>query len=225
VRLGFDRVYEVGELDPVLDEEDREVVADQVVVALAGVELGRAATDVADRVGRAAGAGDGGEAHEHRRAPPGFGEEVRPGYFGEGLIALEVAVGPGPAGVHDPRRDAFVVETGELLPEVEVLHQGRPALPEGQGVVGVIDLDALVGGQLRVLVRDTVVFVQLPLLGIIGAGSVSIIRGRGRGVPLLVRDSGGFAAAIRRPGGLTRTRGPMRCPAQPTSHTGRDGRG
>ena len=54
VRVRLGGVDDVGELDAVLDEEDRHVVADKVEVALSGVELDREAADVADRVGRAA---------------------------------------------------------------------------------------------------------------------------------------------------------------------------
>ena len=68
VRLGLHGVDEVGELHRVLDEEHRDVVADEVPVALVGVELHREAAHVARGVGRAALAGDGREAHEHRRA-------------------------------------------------------------------------------------------------------------------------------------------------------------
>jgi hypothetical protein len=41
---------------------------------------------------------------------------------------------PGPArgaaGMHDPLGDALVIEAGDLLPEVEVLQQGRAVLRE-----------------------------------------------------------------------------------------------
>lgn len=47
VRFHLYRVDQVGELDRVLDEEDRDVVADQVPVAFAGVELHREAANVA----------------------------------------------------------------------------------------------------------------------------------------------------------------------------------
>src|SRR5690242_705737 len=56
---------EVRELHRVADEEDRRVVADQVVVALLGVELQREAAHVAPGVGAARLARDGGEACEH----------------------------------------------------------------------------------------------------------------------------------------------------------------
>ena len=73
IGLGLGRVDQVGELDAVLDEEDRDVVADEIEDALVGVELRREAADVADGVGRAARADDGREAGEHRRrrARPG----------------------------------------------------------------------------------------------------------------------------------------------------------
>jgi hypothetical protein len=51
---GLAGVDEVGELDAVLDEEHRDVVADQVEGALLGVELHGEAAGVAHRVGRAA---------------------------------------------------------------------------------------------------------------------------------------------------------------------------
>ena len=60
-------VDQVGKLDGVLDEEDRDVVADDVPVALLGVELDREAAHIAREVGRALVAGDGREAHEGRR--------------------------------------------------------------------------------------------------------------------------------------------------------------
>ena len=75
VGLGLGRVDEVGKLHRVLDEEDRDVVADQVPVPLVGVELHREAADVARGVGRAALAEDGRKADEHRRLLAGFGEQ------------------------------------------------------------------------------------------------------------------------------------------------------
>ena len=77
VRLGLHRVDEVRKLHRVLDEEHRDVVADEIPVAFVGVELDREAAHVARGVGRAALARDGREAHEHRRALAGFGEDRR----------------------------------------------------------------------------------------------------------------------------------------------------
>ena len=75
MRLRLHRMDQVGKLHRVLDEEDRHVVADQVPVAFVGVELDGEAAHVARGVGRAAFAGDGREAHEHRRPLAGFRED------------------------------------------------------------------------------------------------------------------------------------------------------
>ena len=120
-------VDHVRELDRVLDEEHRDVVADEVPVALLGVELHGEAADVAGEVGRALVAGDGGEADEGLGPLPGAGEQVGAGDVGERLVGLEVAVDAEAAGVDDALRDALVVEVEDLLAEVEVLEQGRAA--------------------------------------------------------------------------------------------------
>ena len=72
VRLGLGRVHQVGELHRVLDEEDRDVVADEIPVAFVRVELHREAADVSRGVGRAALAEHGREADEDRRLFAGF---------------------------------------------------------------------------------------------------------------------------------------------------------
>ena len=70
VRLRLRGVNQIRKLHRVLDEEHRDVVADEIPVALVGVELHGEAAHVARGVGRAALADDGREAHEHRRALP-----------------------------------------------------------------------------------------------------------------------------------------------------------
>ena len=175
VRLRLDRVDEVRELDRVLDEEDRDVVADEVEVALLGVELHREAAHVAREVGRAPGARDGREAHEHRGPPRGVLQERGPGVAGQRLVDLEVAVGGRAPGVHHALGDALVIEVGDLLPEDEVLEERRAAGPGLQRVLVVVDPQALVGGE-ELLVRDLPVLLELVLLWVGGSG----VRG-GRG--------------------------------------------
>ncbi len=92
VRLGLQRVHEVRKLHRVLDEEHGDVVADQVPVALVGVELDREATDVARGVGRSALARDGREPYEHRCDLAGFGEHRSTGHLGQRLVVLEESV-------------------------------------------------------------------------------------------------------------------------------------
>ncbi len=133
---------EVGELDRVLDEEHRGVVADEVVIALVRVELEREATRVAYRVRAAERVGDRGEPDERLGAAAHFGEEVRAGETGDVVGHLEVAVRAGAPGVHHTLRNALPVETGELLQEVSVLEEDRAAGAGGGGVLVVGDRGA-----------------------------------------------------------------------------------
>ena len=164
---------EVGELDRVLDEEDRHVVADEIPVAFVGVELDREPAYVARGVGRPAGAGDRREPDEDRRAPPG--SRRKPAVVTSERVArkLEVAMRRGAARMDDPLRDPLVVEVGDLLAEVEVLEQRGAPLPGAQRVVGVVDPNSLIGSQVgsgrpAVLfqLRLLVVLVRPPIGGV-----------------------------------------------------------
>ena len=68
IRFRLHRMDDVGKLDRVLDEEDRDVVADKVPIPLLGVELDCESPHVARQVERSLAAGDGREAHEGLRA-------------------------------------------------------------------------------------------------------------------------------------------------------------
>jgi len=74
----FHRMHHVGKLDGVLDEEDRDVVADEVPVAFLRIELDGKAANVAREVEGALVAGDGGKADESRRLLAGALENIRP---------------------------------------------------------------------------------------------------------------------------------------------------
>jgi hypothetical protein len=142
VRMWLGGVDDVRELDPVLDEEHRDVVADEVERALLGVELRGEPTRVAHGVGRPPRPDDGREPDEHR----GFdapAEELGHAHLRRGAVADEDAVRAVAPRVHDPLRDAFVVEVRDLLAQVVVLQQGRAALPRLERVVGVVEPGAL----------------------------------------------------------------------------------
>ena len=160
-----------GNLIAVLDEEHRHVVADQVEVALVGVELHREPADVADRVGRAARAGDGREPHEHSVVRPAAAR--KPAFVTDdaGAVGLEDAVRRGAAGVNDPLGDALVVEVGDLLAQVEVLEQRRPAIAGLERMVGV--------GQPQALRRRQVLPRRRGDLGQDGRGGSGLGGGRG----------------------------------------------
>ncbi len=139
VRVPLLGVDEVGELAGVLDEEHRGVVADEVVVALLGVELQRESARVAHRVRRAEVARHGGEPQEGLGLLADLGEEGRPGPARDVGRHRERAVGGGAAGVHHALRNALAVEVRELLEQLLVLDQRRTADTGGLGVLVVGD--------------------------------------------------------------------------------------
>ena len=102
-----------------------------------GVELRGEAAGVADGVGRAAGARarwrTGRRPASPRPSPRKPARQIPVGV----AVADEDAVRPGAARVHHPLGDALVVEVRDLLAQVVVLEQGRPALARLQRVVGV----------------------------------------------------------------------------------------
>jgi hypothetical protein len=102
------------------------VVADEVEVALVGVELG----GEAPRTSRTVSAEPRepttveNRTNTGSRTPFRIVEEAGLGDVGERLVDLEVAVGAGAAGVDDALGDALVVEVRDLLAEVEVFQAG-----------------------------------------------------------------------------------------------------
>ena len=123
--VGLERVHHVRELHAVADEEDGEVVADEVPVALPGVELDGEATRVAEGLRAAALVDDGGEADDDRGLDARGAEEVGAGEVGDVVGDLEEALGAGAAGVHHALRDTLPVEVGQLLNHVVVLQEPR----------------------------------------------------------------------------------------------------
>jgi hypothetical protein len=141
-------VDDVRELDRVLDEEDRDVVAYQVPGAFLRVELRRESAGVPDGVGRAARPEDRREADEDRRLQALLGEHGGARHRHGGAVGREDAVRAGAAGVHHALRDPLVVEVHDLLAQVEVLEQDRTARPPRERVVAVGDAHPVRRGQL-----------------------------------------------------------------------------
>ena len=142
------RTNEVGELDGVLDEEHRGVVADEVVVSLFGVELHRKTARIAPGVRAALLTGDGREADERlglltrlqERGLRVLADVVCDDEFTESTAAL---------GVDDALRDTLAVELRELLDQVVVMKEHRPLNTRGQRFVITCDRDTeIVGGGL-----------------------------------------------------------------------------
>ena len=155
---------EVRELHRVADEEDRGVVADQVVVALGRVELQREAARVAPGVGAALLAGDGGEAGEHLGLDAGL-EQRGLGVRRDVLGGLEHAERARALGVHVALGDALAVEVRHLVEEVVVVQQDRAVRAEGQRVAVARRRGAGVGRRAAVGWRLSVMALLLVLLG------------------------------------------------------------
>jgi len=127
-------VNEVRELHGVTHEEDRRVVADEVVVALFGVELDGEAAYVAVRVRVALVGGHCREAHEQRGALADLVEEGGLGPLGDVGGHLEIAEGSAALDVVHAIGDALADEVGQLLDQVGVLHQHGSVGPCGERV-------------------------------------------------------------------------------------------
>src|SRR5262245_8971991 len=123
VRLWLHRVDHVGKLDGVLDEEYRDVVADEVPVALLGIELHGEPAHVPGEVERSLAPGHRGETDEGFCLLANTLEDVGAGDIGERFRQFEVPVGAIPSRVDDPFRDALMIEMEDLLAEVEVFEQ------------------------------------------------------------------------------------------------------
>ena len=166
---GLGGVDQIGELDRVLDEEHRDIVADEVPIALAGVELGGKAAHVARQVGRTLVARHGGEAREGRHLDADLVEDRRARILRDRLLQLEMAVHPVAARMDHALGDPFVVEVEDLLARDLVFEQLRPARTRAQPVLVVGDLVALRGGHHVVVVLRLLVvcaaFRQFEFLG------------------------------------------------------------
>ncbi len=148
IRLHLHGVDQVGKLDGVLDEEHRDVVADQVEVAFVGIELHGEAAHVARRVDRARAAGHRREAREDLGPLARILQERRLAVSSRHVLErLEIAVRRRAARMHDALGNALMVEMGDLLAQDEILQQRRAARAALQRILVVGDRRALIGGQ------------------------------------------------------------------------------
>jgi len=147
IRLLFDRVHHVGKLNGVLDEEHRNIVADDVPVAFLSVELYGESAHIPRQVKRAFVTCHGRETYERRGLFSAALKNVGLGDVGERLIGLEIAVRPEAAGVHDALGDALMIKVKDLLAQVEILKRSRPARTDPERVLIVGDGDALLRSQ------------------------------------------------------------------------------
>ena len=158
MRLGFDGMNEVWELQGVLNEEHRHIVPDKVEDALFGVEFNGKAADITGKIGRSARTHDRRKADEYRGFFLGILQESSPADIGHGFIDLEVSMRSGSTRMHNTFGNTFMVEVGDLFPKMKVFQQSRAAGTGFQRVLIVSDAQALIGGQGRFLITDRRVF-------------------------------------------------------------------
>ncbi|MND99015.1 hypothetical protein D3C80_913910 [compost metagenome] len=120
VGLWLHRVDKIGELDGILDEKHRHVVADQVEIAFICIELDGKAPHISHRVARTAWALNRREADKNRGDLFRILQETGLGQLSVVAIALEEPMCPGTAGVHDALGDTLMVKVGDFLAHDEV---------------------------------------------------------------------------------------------------------
>ena len=145
MRLGFYRVNEVRELDRVLNEEHRHVVADQIEVAFIGVKLHRKSAHVTHGIARATRPLDGGKAREHRGLFPWVLEETGLGQGSMVFIGLEVSVRRRAPRMNDALGNALMVKVGDFFTHDEIFKQGRTAITDLERVLVIGNFYALIG--------------------------------------------------------------------------------
>jgi hypothetical protein len=114
VRLGLSSMDDIGELYRVLNEEDRDVVSNDIPVALVGVELDGETANVSHSVCRTTGSKYRRESEEDRRLARGVGQDFRTGDICGGFEEGEFTKRAGASGVHNTFWNALVVEAVDL---------------------------------------------------------------------------------------------------------------
>src|SRR5664279_1224511 len=106
----FQGMNQIRELDGISDEEDGQVIAYNIVVALLGIELRGESPHVPYRVCRSSATGDSGEPDEDRRLLAWVLQEFGRGVFSHGFVNLEISEGSRAFGMHDPLWNPLPIE-------------------------------------------------------------------------------------------------------------------
>src|SRR5664279_5733190 len=125
IGLHLHRVDEVREFDRVLNEKDRDIVADQIPVAFLGIELDGKTANVPWSIDRTGSARDSRESCEEFGALTAFGQDLRGRISAKRLCECEIAMHSGPAGMHNALRNPFMIEVVDLFTEDEVFEKCR----------------------------------------------------------------------------------------------------
>ncbi len=163
VRFRLNGMNDIGELDRILNEENRNIIGDKIVVAVFGIELCCKSPHIAGSIGRTARADYSGETYEdrrlHGRVLQKFGHRVLRNRF----IGLKVPVYAKSTRMNDTLRNALMIEVGHFLAKMEILHQGRSPPARLKRIIGVGYANSLIGRKrLRFVIHA--IIVQLLLL-------------------------------------------------------------
>uniref|UniRef100_A0A1Y1LA22 Uncharacterized protein n=1 Tax=Photinus pyralis TaxID=7054 RepID=A0A1Y1LA22_PHOPY len=128
VRSRLDRVNEIRELDCILDEENRDVIPDNVKVALVGVESDCESVNITSSVRTSPGAGDSREADKYWSLLILRPQKRRSSNVAKVPVAGKRSMGAGASSMDCSFRNSFVVKVRNFLSEYEVLQQSWTAL-------------------------------------------------------------------------------------------------
>src|SRR5665647_3079775 len=141
---------EVGEFNGILDEENRDVVADQVPVAFLRVKLDGKSAYVTSGVYRTRAAGDGRYASKHGGLLTYLGEDPGGGVLFQRGGQLEESMRARRSRVNDTLGNALVIEMRDFVAKDEILKKRGAARIGLERVLIIGKRDALVRGEGRV---------------------------------------------------------------------------
>ena len=147
--MGFrlDGVHQIGKLDGILNEKYGNIITHQIEVPFLGIELHGEAAHVPRQIRRPSGTDDRGEPYEDGRLSCGILEKFGFRQGSHRLVHLKDAMGGRAAGMHHTFWDSFMVEMRDLLAEMKILKEGRPALSSFQLILIIIEQQALIRRQ------------------------------------------------------------------------------
>ena len=126
IRLRLGGMDQVREFYRILDEEDRDIIADQIPIAFLRIELDRKAAHIAGKVGRPLRSGNGRKAHEGGHLFADALEDIGAGDIAQRVRQFEIAMRAIATGMNHALRDALMVKMEHFFAEMRVFQQGRP---------------------------------------------------------------------------------------------------
>ena len=128
VRLHLYSMDQVREFDGILDEKDRDVIADEIPISFFGVELHRKSADIPRRVYRPCATSNGRYSSKHRSLLAQLSEDPGCSVFLQRRGQLEVSMNSRGSRVYDAFGNTLVVKMRDFFAEDEIFEKHRAAL-------------------------------------------------------------------------------------------------